>query len=49
MRVEEAVKLAIEALKSGEKDVATKDIEISVITQTEFKRLSEAEIAKYVS
>jgi len=47
MRVEEAVKLALEALKSGEKDVLTKDIEIAIVTTSNFRRLSEADIAKY--
>ena len=47
MRLEEAVKLAIEALKSGEKEVATKDFEIATVTQEGFRRLAEADIAKF--
>ena len=46
MTVSDAVKLALEALRAGEKDVATKDIEITVIAPSEFKRLSEADISK---
>ncbi len=46
MSVQEAIKLAVSALKAGEKDVQSKDMEITVITANDFRRLSEAEITK---
>lgn len=46
MSSDEVVKLAVEALKAGEKDATAKDIEIAVITEKDFTRLSDSEISK---
>ena len=46
MKEDEAVKLAISALKSGEKDIEAKDIEVTIIKLNEFRRLSEDEITR---
>ncbi len=46
MSTEEAVKVALEALKTGEKEASVKDIEISIITAKEFRTLSDSEISK---
>jgi len=46
MTVDEAIKLALEALKAGEKEAKTSEIELTIITPKEFTRLSDGEIAK---
>ena len=46
MKEEEAVKLVLNALRSGEKDIEAKDIEVSVIKLNDFRRLSEDEISR---
>ena len=46
MSVDDAVKLALEALKTGEKETGGKDMEIAIVRMNEFKRLSDAEMAK---
>ncbi len=48
MTVDDAVKLALEALKAGEKDAKTGEMEITVITAKEFTRMSDGEITKRV-
>ena len=47
MKTDDAVSLAIKALKSGEKDVGPKDIEIAVVTSKEFSRMSADSIGKF--
>ncbi|NOX71642.1 MAG: archaeal proteasome endopeptidase complex subunit alpha [Candidatus Micrarchaeota archaeon] len=48
MKIEEAVKLALKALKSGEKTLPVENIELAVITADKFKKYTQKEIAKYL-
>ena len=48
IKTEEAIALVVNAIKAGEKDVTKENLEITVVTKDEFKRLSEQEIANYV-
>ncbi|MBI4163366.1 MAG: archaeal proteasome endopeptidase complex subunit alpha [Candidatus Aenigmarchaeota archaeon] len=46
LKEEDGIRMAINALKAGEKDIDIKDIEVAVIKTNEFRRLSEEEIAR---
>jgi proteasome alpha subunit len=47
MSLKDGVKLVLKALKAGEKDVKKGNIEIAIITEGEFKKVSGNEIDKY--
>jgi len=46
MSAKEGVKLVIKALKAGEKDVTKEGMEIAIITEKEFKKISGSDIDK---
>ncbi len=46
LKEDDGIRMAINALKAGEKDIEVKDIEVAVIKPNEFRRLSEEEISR---
>lgn len=48
MSADAAAKLAVEALLTGEKDLTAENVEVAIIRQGEFRRLSISEIKKMV-
>ncbi len=48
LKEEDAVKLVIKAIKSGEKEINSSNVEVAVVKKSGFKRLSDQEVAKYL-
>lgn len=48
LKKDEAIKLALSALKAGEKTLPAEDIELAIITKNDFKKMNSEDISKYL-